>query len=130
VLYLPSGGYSFIAYSPDGSIVGPEDGYWSISGDASIPIDFPGTRWDVTLRRTADNAALPFTSIRAVEIGSNRSASATSDLLGKCRMFVRPDLGYDLHVISSISGIPIFVVPNVSSTADSTFDLFVDLPVP
>ncbi|HYR69656.1 MAG TPA: hypothetical protein VER77_07210, partial [Candidatus Dormibacteraeota bacterium] len=127
VLYLPSGGYSFSAQPPDGSIIGPESGYWSVSGDASIPIDFPGTRWDVTLRRTSDNSAVPFTSIYAAEIGSNRSASTGSDLFGAFRLFVRPNVGYDLHVGSVYSsGI---TIPNLFSTADSTFDLYVDLPV-
>jgi len=124
VLYLPSGGYSFSANPPDGSIVGPERGYWSISGDASFPIDFPGTRWDVTLRRTSDSSAIPFASIYAIEIGSsNRAASTRSDLFGAFRLFVRPNVGYDLYS----SGI---TIPNVSSAADSTFDLFVDFPAP
>lgn len=130
VLYLPSGGYSFTTYTPDGSIVGPETGYWSISGDASIPIEFPGTRWDVTLRRTADGSALPFASIYAREIGANHYARTSGDLFGKFRLFVRPDLGYDLQIGSSISGVPTFIIPNLSSTADSTFDIFVDAPVP
>jgi hypothetical protein len=127
VLYLPSGGYSFTAVSPDGSIVGPETGYWSISGDTSIPIDFPGTRWDVTLRRTADNSALPFTSIYAFEIGSGRYASTTSDLLGRFQVFVRPNQGYDLQIQP---GGQVIFVPNISSGADSTFDILVNAPVP
>jgi hypothetical protein len=128
VLYLPNGGYSFTAFSSDGSIVGPETGYWSISGDASMTIDFPGTRWDVTLRRTSDGSALAFTQIYASELGSNRSASVRSDLFGTFRLFVRPYVGYDIHIGSIYS--PGVTVPNVFSAADSTFDLYVDLPAP
>ncbi|TMQ64712.1 MAG: carboxypeptidase regulatory-like domain-containing protein [Candidatus Eisenbacteria bacterium] len=127
VLYLPGGGYSFVAYSSDGSIVGPETGYWSISGDASIAIVFPATRWDVTLRRASDSSPIPFTYINALEIGSNRSALTRSDLFGTFRLFVRPSEGYDLRIGSVYS--PEATIPNVSSTADSTFDLYVDLPV-
>jgi hypothetical protein len=129
-LYLPSGGYSFNAYSYESGIVGPETGYWSISGDASIPVDFPGTRWDVTLRRTSDGAALPFASIIADEIGTFRHASTSSDIYGKFRLFVQPNAGYDLQIGSPNFGASTIVVPNVSSTADSTFDLYVDVPVP
>jgi len=128
VLYLPSGGFSFTAYSSDGSIVGPETGYWSISGDTSIPIVFPGTRWDVTLRRSLDSSPIPFTSISASEIGSNRSALTASDLFGKFRLFVRPNEGYDLRIGPLYS--PGATIPNVSSAADSTFDLYVDIPAP
>ena len=128
VLYLPSGGYSFVAYASDGSIVGPESGYWSISGDASMPIVFPDTRWNVTLRRASDSSPIPFTYINAVEIGSNRSALTTSDLFGAFRLFVRPNVGYDLRIGSIYS--PQATIPNVSSAADSTFDLYVDIPAP
>jgi len=128
VLYLPSGGYSFSAQPPDGSIVSPETGYWSISGDVSMPIDFPATRWDVTLRRASDGSALPFTTVYASEIGSNRSALTRSDLFGAFRVFVRPNVGYDIRV-GSLYGSGI-TIPNVSSAADSTFDLVVDVPAP
>jgi hypothetical protein len=130
VLYLPSGGYSFSAHSYDTSIVGPETGYWSISGDASLPLDFAGARWDVTLRRTADGGALPFAFINANEIGAGRYAYTSSDISGKFRLFVRSNVGYDLHVGSSNFGPPTVTVPNVFSAADSTFDLYVDVPVP
>jgi len=128
VLYLPSGGYSFRAQPPDGSIVSPETGYWSISGDVSMTIDFPATRWDVTLRRASDGSALPFTTVYASEIGSNRSALTRSDLFGAFRVFVRPNVGYDVRV-GSLYGSGI-TIPNVSSAADSTFDLVVDFPAP
>ena len=125
VLYLPSGGYSLTAFPPDG-VIGPETAHVSISGDASIPIDFPGTRWNVTLRRTAYGSAVPSASILAREIGSNRSASTSADLFGKFQLFVRPNVAYDLLVGSP----PFITIPNLSSTADSTFDLFVDVPTP
>ena len=96
--------------------------------DASMPIDFPATRWDVTLRRTSDSSPLPFTLIYASEIGSNRSASTRSDLSGAFRLFVRPNVGYDLRIGSFYSNA--ITIPNVSSTADSTFDLYVDIPAP
>lgn len=131
VLYLPDGGYDFTATPAYRHIVGPVSGYWPISGAFQTAIDFPGIEWNVTLRRTADLSALPFVPIGIAEIGSNRYANATSDGLGRFQLIVRPDAGYDLAMAVQNSGSwAYFTVPNLSSTADSTFDLLVDVPPP
>jgi hypothetical protein len=131
VLYLPSGGYSYTVYPPFDYIAGPETGYWPISGDGPFTIDFDRVQWDVTLRSATDSSVIASAYVSASELGSNRYANAFTDPVGKFQILARPGQGYDLRVGSPFSnGSGISTIPNVSSAADSTFDLFVNLLVP
>lgn len=131
ILYLPDGNYSYTVYPPDRAIVGPESGSWPISADAAIAVSFPATRWDITLRRSADNGVISLASVYVVESESHRDAGGVTDVLGRVPLIVRPNVPYDFQIQLQSSKTPkFFTIPNVSSTADSTFDLFVNAPVP
>lgn len=126
-LYLPDGDYLYSASPPDLSIVSPVVGHWLISGAGSASITFPGTRWDMTLRRASDNAPLGFANVSANEVGAERYAQTSTDASGHFQFFVRANTGYTFSVYLSGTNVQLFV-PYLSSTADSTFDVVVDPP--
>lgn len=126
VLYLPAGDYYYYSYPPAQNIAGPEQGSISISGDTSIPIAFPATRWNATLRRVSDNSPIQGAGVSALEIGATRGASATTDPFGKFFLMVKPSVGYSVRIYPNETG-P-FVLPYVSSTVDSTFDIVISTP--
>jgi hypothetical protein len=128
-LYLPDGDYLYDASPADPSIVTPVQGHWLISGAGSVSVTFPGTRWDMTLRRTSDNAPLGLALVNAHEVGTTKSAQATTDVSGRFQFFVRANTGYTFSVFLSGTDPPLqLFVPYLSTTADSTFDVLVDAP--
>jgi hypothetical protein len=129
VLYLPAGDYYYFVYPPVANIVGPEQGALSISADISIPVTFPATRWNGTLRRASDNTPIPAVYVRATEILSSRTATASTSPFGAFQLSVRPNVGYSLEIDYPYgSQVGPFFVPYVASTADSTFDLMINAP--
>jgi hypothetical protein len=130
VLYLPAATYSIAVSPPLLNIVGPEQTTLTVASDLSLDIDFAVIEWRVTLRRQADNAVLPFLGISAEEQGIvYRYAHTTTDANGAFTIMVRPGVPYLLHVTYLSSGAyTVITVPNVSSAADSTFDLLIDVP--
>ncbi len=102
----------------------------SISGDTPLAVDFSGIEWHGTLRRSADNAPIPSGWVSAVEQGSYyRNASSVTDADGTFSLIVLPGLRYDFQV--TLPGFySTYTVPNVSSVADSTFDLLVPAAIP
>jgi hypothetical protein len=131
LLYLPDGTYRYTAFPNTPAIVGPESGTWDITDDASLALAFPGTRWNITLRRSSDNGAVAFAQLGGSEHGSFRGVGGVTDALGRLLLIVRPDVGYDFQVLLNSSITPnFFSIPNVSSAGDSTFDLLVNAPVP
>ena len=131
VFYLPDGPYSYTARPPSPAIVGPESGTWNIAGNTSFAFDFPATRWNITVRRSSDGGAVAFAGVEATEHGSFRRVGGNTDVLGKILLFVRPDVQYDFQILLNTSRTPnFFNIPNVSSPADSTFDILVNAPVP
>lgn len=129
VLYLPSGDYYYLAYAPTPNIVGPVQGVLSISGDTSIPVALPSTKWSVTLRRASDNTPIPSVYVRATEILNSAAASASTDPFGRFQLGVRPNAGYSLEIDYPYpSQVGPFFVPYVASTGDSTFDLVINAP--
>jgi len=128
-LYLPSSTYTITVGPPYPSIVGPIINTVSISGDTPLSVDFSGVEWHGTLRRTADNAPLPFAWVSAREHGSsNRYASSFTDASGAFNLIVLPSVLYDFRVSYPALSTNPYVVPNVSSVADSIFDVLINAP--
>jgi hypothetical protein len=104
-----------------------------IGGFGGVLFDFDDANdtAGATLRRAADNSVYPSANVNAIELGSGHHASARTDPVGRFQLIVRPDVGYDLRIdLPSPNQPSTFYIPNVSSTADSTFDLVIDAPAP
>jgi hypothetical protein len=128
-LYLPSGGYTMTVESNAHGITGPEQRFVDVHGPGSVPIDLTGVRWNVTVRRSSDLEPVPQAQVDVREVGGAKQGYAETDHSGTFSMVVRPDWIHEIQIIppSSFQG---YVVSGIISSADSTFDLLVDLPLP
>jgi hypothetical protein len=128
VLYLPSGAYDFRVDTQAQGITRPDERSVSIQGPATIPFDLSGVRWTGTVRRTADLGPVPHTSVYVQEIGSDRLGSTSTDASGTFEMIVRPGVLHNLWIQPGSGGN--YSVNGIASSADSTFDIAINVPVP
>lgn len=129
LMYLPDGTYEFRVTAPGDGITRPEKRSVSVQGDAVVPIDLSGVRWQVTVRRSADMTPVPHASVYAQEIGFDRYGSTSTDALGRFQMIVRPGVAHDVWIQPGGST-GTYTVNGVASTSDSTFDLSINVPSP
>lgn len=135
-LYLPPALYS-IDIDPDTpGVVDPEVFYRTIQADQPLSIDIPSVRWTGVFRRLADGSPIVHAWMEVEESGpySLHRASLQTGASGEFQFYVRPGIPYDFRavipagpVISSQLLVP---ARSVASIADSTFDLYVDVPTP
>lgn len=128
-LYLPSGGYTLTVDSNTHGITGPEQRYLDVQGPGTVPIGLTGVRWNVTVRRSADLEPVPQAKVNVREVGGGKYGYAVTDLSGTFSMIVRPDWAHDMRIFPS-SAVQEYVVGGIASSADSTFDILVDIPLP
>jgi hypothetical protein len=128
VLYLPPGTYEFRADAQTQGITRPDERSVSIQGPATIPFDLSGVRWTGTVRRTADLQPVPHASVFVQEIGSERYGTASTDASGTFEMIVRPGTLHNLWIQPGSGGT--YTVNGIASSADSTFDIPINVPVP
>ncbi|HEU5310078.1 MAG TPA: hypothetical protein VFV24_01370, partial [Candidatus Eisenbacteria bacterium] len=62
------------------------------------------------------------------EIGADRFGSTSTDASGRFEMIVRPGVLHNLWVQPSSGGT--YIVNGIASSADSTFDIPINVPVP
>lgn len=128
VLYLPSGAYDFRVDTRTQGITGPDERSADIQGPATIPLDLSGVRWTGTVRRTADLGPVPHALVFVQEIGSERYGRTSTDASGTFEMIVRPGVLHNLWIQPGSGGN--YTVNGIASSADSTFDLSIHVPVP
>lgn len=122
-LYLPAGDYAIQATPSRANIVGPLTIVRSITAGDAVDFDFSGPTWGMTLRRASDGTRLTGATVKLAD-GGDGYASAQTDAFGACEFLVRPSVGYTMTARwyegdRSVSA----TVPNLSSAADTTFDL-------
>jgi hypothetical protein len=124
-LYLPAGDYRIQAGPSSPNIVGSKTVDRSITGADAIGFDFSGRKWSMTIRTASDGA--PLTGADAsLHDGENGQAIAETDNLGRCEFFVQPGVAYYLNVSWWFDGgFRLATIPNLSSAADTTFDISV-----
>jgi len=128
-VYLPAGSYTLRASPYPQNIAGPRAVTRSIQADDALTFDFSGPRWDLTIRRAADDT--PFAGAWAFfrDAGHNEGVSLTTDPFGRASCLMRSGTPYDLTIewIEGNSyGEALF--SNLSSAADTTFDFSVNAP--
>jgi hypothetical protein len=128
VLYLPSGAYEFRVNTQTQGITRPDERSVSIQGPATLPFDLSGVRWTGTVRRTADLGPVPHAAVYVQEIVSGRLGSASTDASGTFEMIVRPGVLHNLWIQPGSGGN--YTVNGIASSADSTFDIPINVPVP
>ena len=129
-LYLPAGNYTLRAAPYPQNIAGPRTITRSIQGDDAVTFDFSGVRWDVTIRRLANNTALSGAWAFFRDPVNNEGVSITTDPFGRGSCLVRPGTRYDLTITWTEGnysyGEALF--SNLSSAADTTLDFSVNAP--
>ena len=128
VFYLPSGTYELQALAPTTGITGPEVRTVEIQGETTVPIDLSGIRWTGTVRRSSDQMPVPHAAVYVQEIATNRYGRTSTDASGRFEMIVRPGLSHNLWVQPTSGGN--FTVNGIASSADTTFDIPINVPVP
>lgn len=99
----------------------------SVTGPMTLDFDMSGVEWTGTVRWTLDSSAVADAYVGVSEIGKYFGASAHTDASGQFRLIVKPNTYYRLFVGYSGGAEEI---GNVATTADSTFNLYVEGPLP
>jgi hypothetical protein len=125
-MYVPSGEYTLrIRLAP--GITGPETRTLNVEGDMTQAIDLLAVRWRVTVRRAGTLEPLSPGYVTVRENAGSRFGSSHLDENGTFEMVVRPDTPHDI-VVGLFGSTTQDVVSGVTSSADATFDIVVDLP--
>lgn len=127
--FLPGGDYTFEVTRVPGVTV-PLTVTRPITSPGTVPMDFTGVTWNVTLLRKDDLSLVRGAWARVAEVGSSRQGGARADDLGRFQILVAPDVPHEVLVTlpGQTSPGPYPVVGTVSTSTDATFDLLVDLP--
>ena len=128
LLYLPTGTYELRVNTGTQGITRPDQRSVEIQGDATVPVDLSGVRWSGTVRRIGDLTPIPSAQVFVQEIGADRFGSTSTDASGRFEMIVRPGVLHNLWVQPSSGGT--HIVNGIASSADSTFDIPINVPVP
>jgi hypothetical protein len=126
-MYVPSGEYDLQIRTRAPGITGPEVRRLDVQGDMTQVIDLPAVRWKVTVRRAGTLEPLTPAHVTVHEVPGPRFGSRDVDPNGTFEMVVRPDTPHDI-VVALFGSTTQGVVSGVTTSADATFDIVVDLP--
>jgi len=125
-IYLPAGNYTIRGLPYPRNVVGPRTISRSIQADDNLIFDFAGARWDMTIRRASDGEVLSGARATLRGAGGSEFAFADVDAFGRCAFLVEPGVEYDLDARWVEGAAYNYAsVPNLSSAADTTFDISV-----
>jgi hypothetical protein len=128
-MVLPGGNYDFEVRGILG-VMTPLIAPRSVTAAGTVPLDFTGDTWMVTLRRMDDHSPVARATVDVREVGTARRGLQLTDDEGRFEMVVTPGTAHSVSVLIPqwrASG-PYPVAGTVVSSGDATFDLLVDLP--
>ncbi|HET9250980.1 MAG TPA: hypothetical protein VFP58_02550 [Candidatus Eisenbacteria bacterium] len=129
VIYLPTGTYDFRVNAGITGITGPERRAVGVAASGPIHFALGGARWTTTVRRAGDQSPVALANVNVIEIGSDRQGSTSTDQTGRFQMVVQPDVLHSVW-IRPLGSNNSYLANGIASSADSTFDLLVDIPAP
>lgn len=128
-LYIPPGDYRFLCYprAADSYILARVFPLRSIAGATAVDLGLTGVEWTGTVRSSATLQPVPGAQATAALFADayDRSATATTDALGRFRLVLEPNREYS--VAFSENGMKPLVYSGIgATTADTTFDVLLD----
>lgn len=97
----------------------------TIGSAQTLDFDLSGVEWTGTVRRSADSTAVAYARVFALDQESYIGATALTDPLGAFRLIVRTGVTYQVSVGAATNH---YIIGDIASAADSTFDLYVNEP--
>ena len=100
-----------------------------ISGSLTRDLSLVGTRWNGIVRSSADSAAIASVRVEADFIGNAYQAAAvdSTKMDGHFELVLEPGREYDLLIVRENASRRIY---GLIAGADSTFDIYLDVPTP